>query len=94
MSLTVHAIETIVSDPAIRGGRPVIRGTGLRVSDVAAQAVFHGRPPDEIAAGFGVPLADVYAALSYYYDHQDEIRSEWARDEAFFDEMKRRSQSG
>jgi uncharacterized protein (DUF433 family) len=94
MTQTVHAIDYIVSNPEIRGGRPCIRGTGLRVSDVAAQSIFHGQTPDDISVGFGVSLAAVYAALAYYYDHQDDIRDEWARDEAFFDDMKRRSQVG
>lgn len=94
MTMTVHAIEIIVSDPAIRGGRPCIRGTGLRVPDIAAQSVFHGQTPDEIATGFEISLAAFYAALSYFYDHQDEIRGEWERDDAFFEEMKRKSQGG
>lgn len=63
----------ITIDPAVRGGRPCIDGTGLRVSDIVIAQPFHQQSPDEIAAGFGVPLADVAAALAYYAEHRSAI---------------------
>lgn len=73
MMTTIHAINLIESHPNIRGGRPCIKGTQLRVTDVVAAHVFRGESPDEIAAGYAVSLAGVYAALAYYYEHKDEI---------------------
>lgn len=70
---TVLSIDLITTNPNVRGGRPCIRGTGLRVSDVVVAHLFHNQSPDELAAGFGVPLAGVYAALSYYFEHKSEI---------------------
>ncbi|NOZ68755.1 MAG: DUF433 domain-containing protein [Deferribacteres bacterium] len=32
-----------------------------------------GRSADGIATDYGLTLADVYAALAYYYDHRSEI---------------------
>jgi uncharacterized protein (DUF433 family) len=72
----ILSIETIVSAPDIRAGRPVIIGTGVRVSDVAALSVFHGRTPDQIAVSYGLTLGQVYAALAYYHDHQAVIDAE------------------
>lgn len=69
--VTVLSIDTIVSNPNIRSGRPIIAGTTLMVQDVAA----HHRKytPEELAEQLQISLAQVYAALAYYYDHKDEI---------------------
>ncbi|MFP4322891.1 MAG: DUF433 domain-containing protein [Anaerolineales bacterium] len=70
---TILSIDTIVSDPKIRNGRPIIAGTTLRVQDVAAHHRFHGYTPQELAYQLQISLAQVHAALAYYYDHQAEI---------------------
>lgn len=72
----VLAIETIVSDPNVRRGRPVIAGTGIMVSDIAAYTNFQGMTPDELAVQLGLTLAQVHAALAYYYAHKAEIDAE------------------
>ena len=76
MSTTTLAIDLIVSDPQVRGGRPVIAGTGICVSDIAAATVFHQQTPDEIALGYKLSPAQVHAALAYYYQHKAEIDDE------------------
>lgn len=76
MTDTVLAIETIVSNPDVRGGRPVIAGTGIMVSDIAAYTNFQGMTPDDLAAQLGLTLGQVHAALAYYYDHKAEIDNE------------------
>lgn len=80
---TVLSMNFITSDPAVRGGRPCIAGTGIRVMDIAAARIFHDQSPDEIAASYDLSLAQVYAALAYYYEHKVEIdedlRAEIAR---------------
>lgn len=70
---TVLSINLITSNPNVRGGRPCLVGTGIRVSDVAMVMLFHTQDPGEIAAWFGVPLAKVHAALAYYYEHKPEM---------------------
>jgi uncharacterized protein (DUF433 family) len=76
MTTRVLSIDAIVQDPQVRGGRPVIAGTGLRVSDLATYHVAEGLTPDELAVQFGLELAQVHAALSYYYSHSAEIDDE------------------
>ncbi|MBP8972723.1 MAG: DUF433 domain-containing protein [Anaerolineae bacterium] len=84
---TIHSINLIASDPDVRGGRPCIAGTGVRVSDVVMVMLFHTDSPGEIAAWFGLPLAQIHAALAYYYEHKAEIdadiREQIARAEEF-----------
>jgi uncharacterized protein (DUF433 family) len=72
----VLPIESVVSDPAIRGGQPVIVGTTLRVSDLAAYHTLAGLTPDQLAAQFDLDLAQVHAALSYYFRHKMAVDAE------------------
>lgn len=72
----VLPIEAVVSDVDIRGGRPFVAGTTLRVSDLAAYHTLAGLSPDQLSAQFELNLADVYAALSYYFRHKAEIDGE------------------
>lgn len=55
----------ITSKPEIRGGRPCIEGTGIRVTDIVT-AVQLDYSRDEIADDFDVSLEQVDAALQYY----------------------------
>src|SRR5437763_1413590 len=70
---TILSINLIATNPEVRGGRPCIAGTGLRVTDVVIATIMHLQSPDEIAAAYGLTLAQVYAALAYYYEHQAEL---------------------
>lgn len=60
-----------------------IDDTGYRVTDVAIDHTFHGFAPREICANHydRLTLAQVFAALSYYYDHKDQLDTQIAREE-------------
>lgn len=73
---TVLPIQSIVKDPDVRGGRPIVHGTTIRVSDLVSYHLFDGLTAEELALQFRLELADVHAALSYYYSHRQEIDSE------------------
>ncbi len=76
MVATVLSIDTIISDPNIRGGRPVIAGTTIRVSDLVASHLYRGHTPEELAVQFKLTLGEAHAALAYYYMHKAEIDQE------------------
>ncbi len=76
MAAKVLSIDAIVEDPALRGGRPILAGTTLRVSDLAAYHVFEGLSAEALALQFELDLAQVHAALSYYFTHRAEIDAE------------------
>lgn len=76
MAAQVLPIESVVSDPEIRGGQPTVVGTTLRVSDLAAYHVLAGLSSEQLAAQFELDLARVHAALAYYYDHKAAIDAE------------------
>ena len=70
---TMHSINLIVSNPEIRSGQPCLAGTSLRVTDIVMASIFHDRTPDQIASDYAISLAQVHAALAYYYAHKDEL---------------------
>lgn len=58
--------------------RPVISGTDIKVSQIASEVEHLGMTPDEIVEAHPhLTLADVYAALAYYYDHRDSVQQDW-----------------
>lgn len=80
MAARVLSIDSIVTDPQVRGGRPVIAGTTLRVSDVAS-ASREGLSPEAVAERYRLGAAQVHAALAYYHLHREEIDAEIQRDD-------------
>lgn len=72
----VQRIDLIVTNPDVRGGKPCIGGTGLRVTDLVMAHLFHGRTPDQLAADYEISLSQVYASLAYYYEHKSELDSD------------------
>lgn len=71
----------IISDPEVYGGRPIVAGHRIAVIDVALWTR-QGMTPEQITREFPLTLAEVHAALTYYYDHQAELDSQLERDEA------------
>jgi uncharacterized protein (DUF433 family) len=68
--------------PEVCGGKPRIAGHRIRVQDIVLWHEIQGLSADEIVADFPqITLADVYAALTYYYDHREEIRRAMKEDE-------------
>ena len=65
--------DHIESTPDIVGGKPRIAGRRITVEDVVIWHERLGKSVDEIATTYELTLSDVYAALTYYYDHQLEI---------------------
>jgi uncharacterized protein (DUF433 family) len=65
----------IVNDDEILGGEPIIRGTRTPVRAIV-ETWRLGVPVEEIPQGMPhLNLAQVFDALSYYSDHQDEINA-------------------
>jgi uncharacterized protein (DUF433 family) len=85
---TVLSIDTIVSDPQVRGGRPSIAGRTITVSDLVGRYLVWGTSPEELAVQFKLTLGQVHAALAYYYTHQAEMDEEMRRDQATADRLK------
>lgn len=60
------------------GKRPVVAGSDIKVSQIASEYEHLSMTPDEIVEAHPhLTLAQVHAALAYFYDHQEAIRAEW-----------------
>jgi uncharacterized protein (DUF433 family) len=65
----------------VHGGRPVVRGTRIPVKALVRYFQM-GMSAAEIMAGFpDLTAAQLYDALSYYYDNQAEMEADMAADE-------------
>lgn len=74
-------MNRITKTPGICGGRACIAGHRIRVLDIVNWHEKRGYSPDEIVDMFpGITLADVYAALAYYFDNRDEIEADFRTD--------------
>lgn len=75
--------------------RAYIAGTRVSVQDIYVAHELVGKSPDEIVAAYPhLTLAQVYAALSYCFDHLAEVREHLRSDEAFINDMKDRTGPG
>ncbi len=69
----------IVSLKTHCGGSPVIAGTKFPVRSIVFYVLKQGMTPEELIKEFThLTLPQVYDALSYYYEHTDEIERELA----------------
>jgi uncharacterized protein (DUF433 family) len=76
--------EHIVITPGVCDGKPRIAGHRIKVQHIAIWHERVGMSPDEIVAEHqGLTLADVHAALAYYWDHKDQIDGDILADERF-----------
>ena len=65
--------QHIEQSPDVLGGKPRIAGRRISVAQIVIWHEWMGQTADEIATDYSLTLADVYAALAYYYDHRAEI---------------------
>ena len=76
--------QHIEVDPGIRGGKPCIADTRIAVSDVVLMHLRLGQSLEQIAGHYGVSLAALHAAMTYYYDHQAEIDRSMQEEDSTF----------
>jgi uncharacterized protein (DUF433 family) len=82
--------DHIVITPGICGGKPRIAGNRIKVSHIAIAHERMGLTPDEIVSIYPeITLGQVYAALSYYWDHRDEIDADIKAAREFTEEMRK-----
>ena len=75
MEATQTVEGLIVRNPELRGGRPIIGGTGVTVRTVVGYYKL-GLTAEEIAYEMSLELAGVYAALAYYHLNRNEIEAD------------------
>jgi len=85
--------QHIAITPNVASGKPRIAGHRITVQNIAIWHERLGQSADEIAAEHGLTLADVHAALAYYFDHREEIDRSIEESEAFVEALRQRTPS-
>ena len=86
--------EHLVATPGVCGGKPRIAGHRITVQNIVVWHERGGLTPDEIISQHpGITLADVHAALAFYWDHVDEIRAQIQADERLAEQLRPQSPS-
>ncbi|MDZ7619691.1 MAG: DUF433 domain-containing protein [Patescibacteria group bacterium] len=84
--LTQHIMKT----PGVCGGKACIAGHRIRVMDIVVWHERRGYTPDEIVEMFpGTTLADIHAALAYYFDNQAEIVADFLAESETAESLRR-----
>ena len=92
-------METIIAEhieitPGTCGGKPRIAGHRIRVQDIVIWHEHQRMSPDEIVYHYpSITLADVYAALTYYHDHREEIRQQIRSDQLWISQIREQTPS-
>lgn len=87
--VTVLSIDTIISNPQVRSGRPIIAGTTMRVQDIAIGFVHKGYSVDDLLTHYPhLNQAQVHAALAYYFAHQSDIDQQIDEDDRLYQQAK------
>lgn len=87
--LRAPATEHITKTSGVCGGKACVAGTRVRVMDVV---IWHERlswSADEIVSQIpGLTLSDVHAALTYYFDHSEEIEEDIRRNDGIAEQFR------
>ncbi len=75
-------------------GAPIVAGTTMKVVELVMAQRAHGWSPEELCFQFPhLSMADVHAALAYYWDHESEIDEDIETRFRFANESRRQNTS-
>lgn len=77
----------ITASPDIQAGRPVITGTGTSVRRIVVLYKQGFSPDDILADKDHLTLAQIHAALAYYYTNQQVIEQDLAEEAAEYERL-------
>lgn len=94
MTTAVEIGTLIVRTPGTCGGRPRIAGTRITVENIAIDSNAGMSPQQIIDERTHLNLAQVYAALAYYYANKKQIDGEIAAENAEWERLEADSMAG
>lgn len=65
----------IVTTDGVLGGDPRLEGRRIGVYHIYQRYVDGDETPEEIAASYGISIAEVHTALAYAFSNPDELRA-------------------
>jgi uncharacterized protein (DUF433 family) len=72
------------------GGKPRIAGRRIAVQNIVIWHEWLGMSADKIASEYDLTLAEIYAALAYYYNNPQEIDRSIKASESLVEEMMKK----
>jgi uncharacterized protein (DUF433 family) len=91
MAVENVVVQHIEKTPGVVGGKARIVGTRITVQNIVIWHERMGMSADEIAAEFDLSLADVFAALAYYFDNRQAIDETIRSDAEFIEALKQKT---
>lgn len=92
--MSVSTLDSYIKiTPSIAGGKPHIAGRRITVQNIVIWHERMGKTADEICAEYNLTLAEVYAALAYYFDHREAIDQNIKDDDAFAKALRQQTTS-
>ena len=90
---TATANQHIEITPGVCGGKPRVAGHRITVANIVIWHERLGKSADEIATEYDLTLADVYAALAFYFDNREAIDESIAKSEALVSSLRKKNDS-
>ena len=92
--MTVKTMDQHIEiSPGVAGGKPHIAGRRITVQNIVLWHERLGMNADEIASEHDLTLADIHAALAYYFDHRPELDQAIEESEAFVEALRQKQPS-
>lgn len=89
--MTVQTLDRYIEiTPDVVGGKPRIAGRRITVQNIVIWHEWMGYTADDIATEYDLTLAEIYAALAYYYDNRQEIDEAIKVSQALVEEMRQK----
>lgn len=85
--------ETVSSHVTVNDDRVAfVGGTTLKVREIVVEHLAHGWSPEELHFQHGgkISMAQIHAALAYYYDHKNTMDAEIDRELSDVETLRRR----
>jgi uncharacterized protein (DUF433 family) len=90
-NMTVQTLDRYIEKTqGVVGGKPRIAGRRIAVQNIVIWHEWMGLSADKIATEYDLTLAEIYAALAYYYNNPQEIDKAIKDSEAFVAEMRKK----
>lgn len=83
MQEAIDLYKHIAVTPGLLSGKPHVLGHRISVQDIVVWHEHFGQSVDEISTDYDLDLAQVYAALTYYFDNREEIDLSIANSDEF-----------
>lgn len=81
--------DYITKTPGVCGGQPRIAGTRIKIKHIYTWVECMGMTPAQVVAEHPhLTMAQVHAALAYYWSHREEIHQDIEKEEKLVAELK------